>query len=121
MGTPQSINKVFLCGRVGENPDIMATTKGKPCVGFSLATKETWRDKSDQPQEKTDWHRIVAWGPLAEICGQVVTKGSLVHVEGRLRTRKYKDVNDNDRYITEVILVDLVMMSNKPKTEKEGG
>lgn len=97
-----SVNKVILVGRLGQNPEIRYTPSGAAVANFSIATSESWTDKSNQKQEKTEWHRIVAWSKLAELCSQYLTKGRQVYVEGRLQTRQWQDKDGQTRYTTEI-------------------
>ena len=97
-----SVNKVILVGRLGQNPEIRHTPSGASVANFSLATNETWLDKTGQKQEKTEWHRIVVWGKLAETCGQYLTKGRQIYVEGRLQTQQWQDKDGQTKYRTDV-------------------
>jgi len=97
------LNKVFLIGRLGADPEIRYTPSGQPVVSFRVATTETWRDRSGNRQERTEWHSIVTFGSLAEICGDYLNKGRLVFVEGSLRTRSWEDRDGNRRYTTEIV------------------
>ena len=97
-----SVNKVILVGRLGQNPEVKYTPSGAAVANFSIATSETWNDKSGQKQEKTEWHRIVVWSKLAELCGQYLQKGRQVYVEGRLQTREYQDKAGVTKSITEI-------------------
>ncbi len=85
------VNKVMLIGRLGRDPEMRYTGSGSPVCNFSLATDESYTDKSGQRQKKTEWHNIVAWGKLAENCAKLLSKGSLCYVEGRLQTREWND------------------------------
>ncbi len=105
------INKVILIGNLGADPEIRYTQSGTPVVNFRIATTERWKDKDGQQQEQTEWHSIVAWKRLAEICGEYLAKGSKVYIEGKLQTRKWQDQNGNDRYTTEVIAKEMKMLS----------
>ena len=107
-------NLVILIGNLGQNPDIRYTQNGTAVATFSLATSERWKDKSGEQQEQTEWHRIVAWKKLAEICGEYLHQGSKVYIEGKLQTRKWQDKDGNDRYTTEIIVRELKMLD--PKT-----
>ena len=98
-----SINKVILIGRLGSDPEIRYTSNGGAVANFSLATNENWTDKSGQKQERTEWHRIVVWGKLGELCGQYLTKGRQAFVEGRLQTRDWTDKEGHKRYTTEIV------------------
>jgi len=97
-----SVNKVILIGHLGADPEIRYTPSGQPVANFRLATSESWNDKQGQRQEKTEWHRIVAWGKLAELCGEYLAKGRQVYVEGRLQTRQWDDRDGNKKYTTEI-------------------
>ena len=97
-----SVNKVILVGRLGQNPEVKYTPSGAAVANFSIATSETWSDKNGQKQEKTEWHRIVVWSKLAELCGQYLQKGRQVYVEGRLQTREFQDKAGITKSITEV-------------------
>lgn len=97
-----SVNKVILVGRLGQNPEIRYTPSGAGVTNFSVATNESWSDKSGQKQERTEWHRVVVWGKLAELCSQYLQKGRQVYVEGRLQTRQWQDKDGQTKYTTEV-------------------
>jgi len=97
-----SVNKVILIGRLGQNPEVRYTPGGAAVANFSVATNETWNDKSGQKQERTEWHRVVVWGKLAELCNQYLTKGRQVYLEGRLQTRQWQDKTEQTRYTTEI-------------------
>ncbi len=112
-----SVNKVILVGRLGRDPEVRYTPSGAPVANFSLATGETWKDKNGERQERTEWHNIVAWNKLAETCGQYLTKGKLIYIEGKLQTREWTDRDGNKRKTTEVIASDMVMLGSKA----EGG
>lgn len=98
-----SVNKVILLGRLGQDPELKYTPGGTPVCNFSLATTEAWTDKSGQKQEKTEWHRVVVWGKLAELCNQYLAKGRQAFLEGKLQTRSWDDKDGNKRYTTEVL------------------
>ncbi len=98
-----SVNKVILLGRLGQDPELKYTPSGAAVCNFSLATTEAWTDKnSGQKQERTEWHRVVVWGKLAELCNQYLSKGRQAFVEGRLQTRSWDDQNGQKRYTTEI-------------------
>ncbi|MBS1961068.1 MAG: single-stranded DNA-binding protein [Bdellovibrionales bacterium] len=97
-----SVNKVILVGRLGQNPEVRYTPSGSAVANFSVATNEAWTDKSGQKQERTEWHRIVVWGKLAELCSQYLAKGRQCYVEGRLQTREWTDKDGVKKYSTEV-------------------
>lgn len=98
-----SLNKVLLIGRLGGNPEIRYTPGGAAVANFSVATNEVWNDKNGQKQERTEWHRVVVWGKLAQLCGEYLTKGRQVYVEGRIQTRQWQDKEGQTKYTTEVI------------------
>ena len=110
----QGVNKVILVGNVGQEPDVKATQGGSQVVNLSIATSETWNDKqSGQKQERTEWHRVVFFGKLAEIVSSYVNKGSKLYVEGSLRTRKWQDNNGQDRYTTEIVGSEMQMLDSR--------
>lgn len=98
-----SVNKVILIGRLGNNPDIRYTPGGSAVANFSVATNESYNDKSGQKQEKTEWHRVVVWGKLAQLCGEYLQKGRQVYLEGKLQTRQWQDKDNQTKYTTEII------------------
>lgn len=99
-----SVNKIILLGRLGQDPELKYTPSGAAVCNFSLATTEAWTDKaSGQKQERTEWHRVVVWGKLAELCNQYLAKGRQAFVEGRLQTRSWDDASGNKRYTTEIM------------------
>lgn len=98
-----SVNKVILLGRLGQDPELKYTPGGSAVCNFSLATTEGWTDKQGQKQEKTEWHRVVVWGKLAELCNQYLAKGRQAFIEGRLQTRAWDDKDGNKRYTTEIL------------------
>ncbi len=113
------INKVILIGNLGADPEIRYTQGGTPVVNFRIATTERWKGQDGQQQEQTEWHQIVAWRRLAEICAEFLSKGSKVYIEGKLQTRKWQDQNGNDRYTTEIVARDMQMLS--PRGTGAGG
>ena len=98
-----SVNKVMLIGNLGGDPEKRVTGTGQAVTNFNMATTDRWTDKSGQKQERTEWHRVVVWGPQADSCAQYLNKGRQVYVEGSLRTRQWQDRDGNTRYTTEVI------------------
>jgi single-strand DNA-binding protein len=107
-----SVNKVILLGRLGQDPELKHTPSGMSVCNFSLATSENWKDKqSGQKQEKTEWHRIVAWGKQAELCHQYLAKGRQVYVEGKLQTRSWDDKTGQKRYTTEILVSSIQFVS----------
>ena len=97
------VNKVLLIGRLGSDPEIRYTNSGAPVATFRIATSESWTGKDGKKDERTEWHRIVAWGKLGELCGEYLNKGRRVFIEGRLQTRNWDDKSGNKRYITEIV------------------
>lgn len=97
-----SINKVMIIGRLGQDPELKYTPSGAAVCNFTLATSESWADKSGQKQEKTEWHRVVVWGKLAELCNQYLGKGRQAYIEGSLQTRSWDAKDGTKRYITEI-------------------
>ncbi|MDQ5910588.1 MAG: single-strand DNA-binding protein [Pseudomonadota bacterium] len=110
-----SINKVMLIGRLGKDPEVRYMPSGKATATVSMATSEVWKDKSTgEKQERTEWHNLVFFSPLAEIAGQYLRKGSLAFVEGRLQTRKWQDkTSGQDRYMTEIVVNEMKMLDKK--------
>jgi single-strand DNA-binding protein len=104
------VNKVILIGRLGADPEIRYTPSGAEVATFRMATSESWTNKSGEKEERTEWHRIVAWRGLAKICGEYLSKGKLVYVEGRLRTRSWEDRDGNKRTTTEIEASDMKML-----------
>jgi single-strand DNA-binding protein len=118
----KSVNKVILVGRLGRDPELKYTASGTPFCRFSIATDDVWNDKgSGERQERTEWHSIVAWDRLAEICNQYLTKGKLVYIEGSLQTREWDDQEGNKRKTTEVRARDMVMLSSAGDGAGGGG
>lgn len=107
------VNKAILIGRLGKDPEVRYTPDGLMVTNFNLATDEQWKDKSGQKAQKTEWHRIVTFGKLAEICGNYLAKGKLVFVEGRIQTRSWDDKDGNKRYTTEIVASDMRMLDAK--------
>jgi len=115
------INKVILVGNLGQDPEIRYTADGRPIANFSIATSESWKDKnSGEKREKTEWHRVVVFGKLAEICGEYLSKGRQVYIEGKLQTRKWQGQDGQDRYTTEVV-VDMRGIMQMLGTRDAGG
>lgn len=101
----RGVNKVILIGNLGQDPEIRYMPNGGAVANLSLATSETWRDKqTNEMREKTEWHRVVIFGKLAEIAGEYLKKGSQVYIEGSLQTRKWQDQSGQDRYSTEIVV-----------------
>ena len=106
------INKVIIIGNLGGDPEIRYTTNGNAVCNFSVATTEKWRGQDGQMQEQTEWHRVTAWGKLAEICNQYLSKGSRVYIEGKLKTRQYEK-DGITRYTTEIHAAEMKMLGER--------
>lgn len=109
----KSLNKVLLIGRLGADPETKFVQTGMQVANFNLATTANWKDENGNLQSRTDWHRIVAWGKLAEICKEYLKKGSKVYIEGALQTRSYEDKDGQKRFITEIRANDMIMLDSK--------
>ncbi len=114
-----TLNKVLLIGRLGADPEYRVAPNGAPVVNFNLATNIVWRDQEGNQQERTDWHRVVAWRQLAETANQFLKKGSRVYVEGRLQTRTYEDRNGVRRWVTEVVAEKIQFLDTKGEVTVE--
>lgn len=110
-----SVNKAILIGNLGADPEIKYTPSGTAVANFSLATHEQWTNKDGEKGERTEWHRIVAWGRLGEICGEYLKKGSPVYIEGRIQTRSWEDRDGNKRYTTEIVAQAMQMLGSARK------
>src|SRR5438093_6839150 len=108
-----SVNKVILIGNLGKDPELRTTPQGTSLARFSVATTTVWKDSSGAKQERTEWHDVVAWERLAQICGEYLHKGKQVYVEGSLQTRSWEDQNGQKRYKTEVKASNVVMLSKR--------
>ena len=110
----RSLNKTELIGHLGADPEVRYTAGGDPVATLSIATSESWKDKqTGEPQEKTEWHRIVLFRRLGEIAGEYLKKGSQVYIEGKLQTRKWQDNSGNDRYTTEIVADNMQMLGGR--------
>lgn len=107
------VNKVILIGNLGKDPELRYTPNGIAVANFSIATNERWKDKDGNYQDRTEWHRIVAWRKLAETVGEYLKKGSQVYIEGRLQTRTWEDQNGNKRSTTEIVADSLQMLGRR--------
>jgi len=96
------VNKAILVGNLGRDPELRQTPSGQSVCNFTLATSESWMDRNGERVERTEWHRIVAWGKTGELCAQYLSKGRTVYVEGRIQTREWEDKDGNKRYTTEI-------------------
>lgn len=113
-----NLNRVFILGRLTDNPQIRVTSGGQSVVGFSVATNRAWTDKNGAKQEEAEYHNVVAWGRQAEIINQFLNKGSLILVEGRLRTRTWQDKQGQNRKTTEIIC-ERMQLGPRPGTASE--
>ncbi len=109
----RGLNKVLLIGRLGANPEIRYTPDGNPVATFTVATNESYTNKSGEKINQTEWHRVVVFGKLAEIVGEYYSKGKKVYVEGKLRTRQWEDRNGNKRWTTEIVANNLFILDSK--------
>lgn len=121
----KSLNKATLIGHLGKDPELRYTNSGVPVASFSIATNESWRDQEGNLQERTEWHNIVVWQKLAEICSEWLKKGSKVYIEGRIQTRTWEDKNTQQkRSSTEIVASDMIMLDSKgagTRTNAEAG
>jgi single-strand DNA-binding protein len=108
----RSLNRALLLGNVGKDPEVRYTASGKAVATFSLATSQRWKDQDGNDQEKTEWHRIVAWGRLGEICGEYLSKGKQVFVEGRIQSREWEDQDGNKRVTVEIVANDMILLGS---------
>lgn len=113
-----SVNKAILVGNLGKDPELRYTPSGTAVCTFSLATTERFKNKQGEQQDKTEWHNIVAWSGLAEICGKYLTKGKQIYVEGRIQNRSYDDRDGNKRYISEIVVSEMQMLG---RAGEQGG
>ena len=113
-----SVNKVILVGNLGKDPELRYTPSGAAVANFTLATSERFKDRDGQMQDKTEWHNIVVWRQLAEICGKYLHKGKQVYIEGKIQSRSYDDRDGNKRYITEIVADQMRMLG---RAGEEGG
>lgn len=113
-----SVNKVILIGRLGRDPELKYTPSGAPVARFSLATDEVFKDRSGEQQRRTEWHTIVAWNKLAEICGEYLTKGKQVYIEGSIRSRQWEGQDGNKRTAYEIVARQMTMLGSRGETER---
>ena len=115
------INKAILVGRLGRDPEVRYTPDGLMVTNFTIATDEQWKDKTGEKAQKTEWHRIVTFGKLAEICGKYLVKGKLVFVEGRIQTRSWEDKDGIKRFTTEIVASNMQMLDSKGPRSADSG
>jgi single-strand DNA-binding protein len=113
------VNKVIVLGRLGADPEVKTVAGGQNVARLSVATSENWTDREGQKQERTEWHRVVVWGKLAELCGKYLSKGRQVYLEGRLQTRQWEDQQGQKRYSTEIVANTVQFLSGgQPQAER---
>lgn len=115
-----SVNKVILVGRLGKDPEVKYTPSGTPVAKFTLATDEVFKDRTGEQQRRTEWHTIVAWSKLAEICGEYLVKGKQVYIEGSIRSRQWEDQTGNKRTAYEIVARDMKMLGSRADSERGG-
>jgi single-strand DNA-binding protein len=115
-----SVNKVILIGRVGRDPEVRYVSSGAPVATFSVATDESFKSRNGEQQQHTEWHKVVAWNKLAEICGEYLTKGKLVYIEGSIRSRQWEDQSGNKRTSYEIIARNMQMLGSRADSERAG-
>lgn len=108
-----TMNRALIIGRLGKDPELKHTPSGSAVASFTIATNESYKDKAGKQVESTDWHKIVAWSKLAEICGQYLKKGSLVCIEGKIKTRSYDNKDGVKQSITEIVAENMQMLGGK--------
>jgi len=106
----RGVNKVILIGNLGADPEVRYTNTGTPVANFRIATNETWTTREGERTTRTEWHRVVAFGKLSEICSEYLNRGKQVYVEGRLQTRSWEDKDGNKRWVTEVVATNMVLL-----------
>jgi single-strand DNA-binding protein len=117
----RGLNKVMLIGNLGKDPEMKYTPSGMPVTTFSVAVSRSWRTPEGENREETEWFRVVAWQKLAETCNEYLRKGMRVYIEGRLQTRKWTDQQGQERYTTEVVANEMVMLSSREESGGGGG
>jgi single-strand DNA-binding protein len=117
----RGLNKVMLIGNLGKDPEMKYTPSGMPVTTFSVAVSRSWRTPEGENREETEWFRVVAWQKLAETCNEYLRKGMRVYIEGRLQTRKWTDQQGQERYTTEVVANEMVMLSGREEGGQAGG
>jgi len=110
----RGLNKVMLIGNLGRDPEMRYTPSGKPVTSFSLATSRNWVSADGERHDETEWFNVIAWGNLAEICNQHLSKGQKVYVEGRLQTRSWEDENGQKHFRTEVVANEMIILTGRP-------
>ena len=108
-----NVNKVILIGNLGGDPELRYTSNNMPVVNFTVATNESWVNKEGVREERTEWHRVIAWSRLAEICNEKLRKGSQVYIEGRIQTRSWEDQSGQKRFVTEIVASEMVILGGR--------
>lgn len=122
----RGLNKVLIIGRLGRDPEMRYTPAGRPVTTFSVATSRSWNTSDGERRSETEWFNVVAWGNLAEICKQYLTKNRLVYIEGRLQSRHWDDADGNKHHSIEIVASEMIMLDEKregnnlPQDEQEG-
>jgi single-strand DNA-binding protein len=116
----RGLNKVMIIGRLGRDPEMRYTPSMRPVTNFSMATTRSWKTSEGERREETEWFNVVAWGSLAEICNEYLTKGQQVYIEGRLQTRRWEDDDGNKRSTVEVVAKEMIMLGDRKKKTDEG-
>jgi single-strand DNA-binding protein len=114
-----SLNRVLLIGNLGADPELSYTPSGTAKATMRLATHEVWTNKSGEKGERTEWHRVIVWGRLAEICGEYLAKGRQIFIEGRLQTRSWEDRDGNKRWTTEIVASNMQMLGSPRDARSE--
>jgi single-strand DNA-binding protein len=117
----RSVNKVILIGNLGRDPELRHTASGKAVATFTVATNRSWKSQDGTANEETDWHNIVAWDRLAEICQQYLQKGRKVYIEGRIQTRSWDDKSGQKRYMTEIVANQMIILDSPGSGRGDGG
>ncbi|WP_419948187.1 single-stranded DNA-binding protein [Candidatus Palauibacter sp.] len=116
----RSLNKATLIGNLGADPEVRSTNAGTRVATLSVATSRRWTSRAGDPQEKTEWHRVVCWDKLAEICERYLSKGDRVYIEGRIEYRQWEGQDGQTRYTTEIRALDMIMLGSGGGREREG-
>jgi single-strand DNA-binding protein len=117
----RSVNKVILIGNLGGDPELRHTASNVPVVNFTVATNESWVNKEGVKEERTEWHRVVAWRRLAEICHEYLRKGTQIYIEGKLQTRSWEDQSGQKKYMTEIVADEMVILGGRGGGGGEAG
>ena len=115
-----SVNKAIIVGNLGKDPEVRFTQSGRAVANFPVATTDTWMDQENGRQERTEWHNIVVWGKQAEHCGQYLSKGRQVYIEGRIQTRKFEDREGKERYFTEINARQVTFLGGRGEEGRSG-